>query len=95
MCSMTERTVVFLRCRLEAGQFSGEHSVTVSTRKGPVSFFADRRLVKESGGQAYVRVSLSRNEADSDWRRVVLPQEPFETGNPLVEVNRELVADKL
>ncbi len=82
---MTIRSA-YVRCTTTEGQFSSEYAVCVETRSGrTLSFFADRRLVRDQvTGASLLQVQVLD---DGHSTHVLLPEESFEEGSVWADVD--------
>jgi hypothetical protein len=70
---------------IDNGMFSNEFSCMLKLANGTmVSFFADKTLFEERGGQWFIKTSFIDNIGHN--KLVLLPVEPIETATRWVEV---------
>lgn len=80
----------WLKCSIEDGMLPGEHAVEVdTTNAGPVSLFADDRVVRRVDSLLNVEV-VESYESDILIR---LPALPFEITSRYVRVDRENIVN--
>ena len=69
------------------GMFSSEYAISLNLLDGSVvSFFSDKDLVKEEGGMTLLKVTLVSNHPKEKSRKVLLPNEAFETATRWAEI---------
>lgn len=80
-----------VKCETSEGMFSNEVAVTLESKDGKVSLFADKDLIRRKGSASYLIVSLVRPHEENGLTTVLLPSESFEKGTRWVDVAESLV----
>ena len=81
-----------VRCETSEGMFSNEVAVTLESKDGKVSLFADKDLIREKGGDSYLIVNSAHLHETSNLMTVLLPSESFEKGTRWLDVAANRVA---
>ena len=77
---MKDTNKVLVKCETSEGMFSNEVAVSLESKDGTVSLFADKDLIREKGGTSYLIVNLARPHKTAGLTTVLLPSESFEKG---------------
>ncbi len=86
---MTTAHRVWIPCTVADGMFSTEVAAEVTLGKTPVSFFADRSLIKETDGQTYILVTLVGDNGLPNHKTILLPSESLESGSRWLSIPEE------
>ncbi len=80
----------WINVNTSTGMFSSEYAILLKLADGrEVSFFADKNLIKETEGKAFLKVTVVNSQLGSDKQLVLLPTETLETSTRWVEVAAE------